>query len=182
MTLKYFVFETEIKTPGAAYDRRTNTSVFLTIAEPMFSVGRFDRESSFVAEVSSFPDEGEEGEDNQMKIYCRGMISLVEDGNAVLLSLADSTQPEAEQYRSRFFTQAWRYLENCARQFFPDAAEFCVSKGKFEGDQENWADFQEKLGYRQDRLGEFSRKPAVSATPVQLPKPIVIEKAIEAVW
>lgn len=182
MTLKYFVFETEITKPGAAYDRRTNTSVFLTIAEPMFSFGHFDRESSFIVEVSSFPDEGDEGDDNQMKIYCRGMLSLIEDGNAVLLNLADSTQPEAEQYRSRFFTQAWRYLENCARQFFPDAAEFYVSKKTFEGDHENWAAFQAKLGYRQDSVGEFSRKPAVSARTVQLPKPIVIEKVVEAVW
>lgn len=180
MTLKYFVFETDITKPGAAYDRRTDTNIFLTIAEPMFSFGRFDRESSFVAEVSSFPEAGEEGDDNQMKIYCRGMLSLVEDGNAVFLSLEDLTQPEDEQYRSRFFIHIWHYLENCARRFFPDAHEFCVNTEMYAGSPENWESFRAKLGYRQDEFDGFSRKPAVPTRTIQLPKPHVIKQPANA--
>lgn len=117
--LKHFAFETEIRTPGAEYDARNDISVFLTISEPQLSFGRFDRKSSFVLEAFAFPEEGDE-----MTTYCRGMLSLIENGQAVFLSLEDFTQPENEQYRSRFFTHIWHYLENCARRFFPMPPSF----------------------------------------------------------
>ncbi|MGI8494200.1 MAG: hypothetical protein ACR2L1_02655, partial [Pyrinomonadaceae bacterium] len=116
MMLKHFAFETEIRTPGAEYDARRDISVFLIVSEPRLSFGRFDRKSSFVLEAFAFPEEG-----GGMTTYCYGMISLVEDGQTVFLCLEDLTQPEDEQYRSRFYTHIWHYLENCARRFFPDA-------------------------------------------------------------
>lgn len=170
MMLKHFAFETEIRTPGAEYDRRTDISVFLTVFEPRLSFGRFDRKSSFVLEAFAFPDKGDE-----MIIYCCGMLSLVEDGQAVFLSLDDLTQPEDEQYRSRFYTHVWHYLENCARRFFPDAHEFCVNTEMYAGSPENWQAFRAKLGYWQNEFDEFSRKPAVPARTIQLPKAHVIE-------
>jgi len=139
------------------------------------SFGRFDRKSSFVLEAFPLPDEG-----NEMKTYFRGMISLVEDGQAVFLSLEDLTQPEDEQYRSRFYTYIWHYLENCARRFFPNAAEFCVNTEMYAGSPENWESFCAKLGYRQDEFDGFSRKPAVPTRNIQLPKPHVIERSAEA--
>lgn len=174
--LKHFAFETEIRTPGAEYDARSDIRVFLTVSEPRLSFGKFDRKSSFVLKAFAFPDEGDE-----MTTYCRGMLSLVEDGQAVFLNLEDSTQPEDEQYRSRFYTHIWHYLENCARRFFPDAHEFCVDTEMYAGSPENWQAFRAKFGYWQDDYDGFSRKPAVPTRNIQLPKPHVIKKSAEAV-
>jgi len=177
MILQNFAYETAIRTPGGDYDRRSGIQVFLVISEPMYSFGRFSRDSSFVAEAASFPEEGDCYDDDEMKIYCRGMLSLIEDDQTVFLRMEDFTRSESGQYQSDFFERIWHYLENCARSFFPDAREFCVLTEE-NPENSNWESFCLRLGYGPDGSGKHLRKSASPAEVIALPAPHLIEKDV----
>jgi hypothetical protein len=168
MALKHFIYDLGQLTPGEIFDARKNINVFLQISEPQYSVGRFQRDSSFVANVTTFDEGGEE-----MKNFFDGMISCIENGQTVFLNLNDPYLVCDNQYHNAFFENCWNHLENCAKSLFPDAMYFCVLGNK--AFCKNWKQFCSKLGYEADFEVEFLSKPALPFKEITLPKPYLAE-------